>query len=159
MLFTDEEFAMVTLGLALLANKPKLFDPVETMDLYKRLHIERVEASKPALWLSSTFTDAERSIFLEYKEEEIRDCVKDMAESQLDQADMPELIGYLVDDVTEMTVCLMAIRDGNADLSDYMSGEHESHKAVAGWINRFNMLKPDGSLTQLAHDFIGQFPE
>jgi len=159
MQFTDEEFAMVTLGLALLANKPKLFDPVATMDLYKRLHIERVEASKPALWLSPTFTDAERTIFLEYKEEEIRDCVKEMAESQLDQTDMCELIGYLVDDVTEMTMCLIAIRDGNADLSDYMSGEHKEHEIVAGWINRFKMTNPDGSLTQLAHDFIDQFPE
>lgn len=159
MLFTDEEFAMVTLGLALLANKPKLFDPVEVMGLYKRLHVDRLESSKSALWLSPTFTDAERTVFLEYKEEEIRDCVRDMAESQLDQADMCELIGYLVDDVSEMTLCLIAIRDGNADLSDYMSGEHQEHETIARWMQRFQMLKPDGSLTQLAHDFIDQFPE
>lgn len=108
----------------------------------KLLFAEAVPAEEPTpLWRTDLFTDADRESLMVLVMEEISDCIKDVAQEQLDNEPLIELVSYLDDDPEVTAECLKAIAEGHADMSDYESGEHAQHELAARTIRRFGFAE------------------
>lgn len=152
----QEELNHVLVGLALLSLKPKLHGGADIMGLYHRVAESGLSASDP-LWRSAMFTAEEQDNMVTAAEEEIRDCLKDMAQQQLDGEELVDLIAYLDADTEVLADCLQAIKDGKASLEDYQSGEHADHMEAYHTMKRFHMVDPGNRLSKFGQEVLDRY--
>jgi hypothetical protein len=65
------------------------------------------------LWKKEPFTELDRANMMDMMQDEIRDCVKEIAEERLDSTDDPvELVSYADEDPQKTAEFLQAVQDG-----------------------------------------------
>lgn len=136
----------------------KALTPEESTSLHELLQAQILHGLNPDLGFEDPrFTEADKKQMLDLKEEEVRDCLREVAHDMLMDEELVELIGYCDDDCDQTAKLLVAIHDGDCCIMDFESGEHEEHETAAAFMRRMQLVDEAGEITDLGKEYMGRW--